>query len=372
MNAEKHVLTHLPNPNIKALKKQCGRFRRLTFSEEATRSDTLPVHIILGAADYQRVRTTEPLVLGADPDKDPGAEFTMLGWMVCGRRPVTESVIAEKQFLLTTGQEEFEKLGSLDILGLKDIRSPKNKNIHEDFLQQLHKMQGGFYDTRLPWKEDHVPVPTNKNLSVARLNSTIRKLESMGKLEDYDQIMQEQVNTGIMEPVPPHQTGEVVHYIPHQAVIREQAETTKMRIVYDCSSRADTRTPSLNDCLEIGLPLQPLLFDILLRNQMRKHCVTGDIQKTFLQIQVHKQDRDVQRVLWYDNLTDRNIAEYRFTRVIFGATSSPYILGATLQKHIKGYGQTFKATVQVLLEDTYVDDIQGGGDAEEDAAHFSH
>ena len=35
INAEKHVLTHLPNPNIKALKKQYGRFR-LAFSEEAT------------------------------------------------------------------------------------------------------------------------------------------------------------------------------------------------------------------------------------------------------------------------------------------------------------------------------------------------
>ena len=108
-----------------------------------------------------------------------------------------------------------------------------------------------------------------------------------------------------------------------------------MRIVYDCSSRANTQTPSLNDCLETGPPLQRLLFDILLRNRMRKHWVTGDIHKAFLQIRVHEQDLDAQRVLWYDNLTDRNITEYRFTRVIFGATSSPYILGATLQKHIK-------------------------------------
>ena len=56
--------------------------------------------------------------------------------------------------------------------------------------------------------------------------------------------------------------------------------------------------------------------------------------------------------------------------MIFGATSSPYILGATLQKHIKGYNETFKATAQVLLEDTYVDDIQGGDDVEEDEATF--
>ena len=56
--------------------------------------------------------------------------------------------------------------------------------------------------------------------------------------------------------------------------------------------------------------------------------------------------------------------------MISGATSSPYILGATLQEHIKGYNETFKATAQERLEDTYVDDIQGGGDVEEDAATF--
>ena len=39
----------------------------------------MPIHIILGVADYQRIRTTEPLILGANPDKDPGAEFMMLG-----------------------------------------------------------------------------------------------------------------------------------------------------------------------------------------------------------------------------------------------------------------------------------------------------
>ena len=103
---------------------------------------------------------------------------------------------------------------------------------------------------------------------------------------------------------------------------------------------------------------------------MRKHCVTRDIQKVFLQIRVHEQDRDAQRVLWYNNLTYRNIVEYHSTQVIFRATSSLYILGATLQKHIKGYNETFKAAAQALLGDTYVYDIQGGGDVEEDASTF--
>eukprot|EP00794_Sanderia_malayensis_P012513 gene12513-13797_t len=41
--------------------------------------------------------------------------------------------------------------------------------------------------------------------------------------------------------------------------------------------------------------------------------------------------------MWYNNLEERKPAEYRFTRVIFGAASSPYILGATLQKHVSDY-----------------------------------
>ena len=92
---------------------------------------------------------------------------------------------------------------------------------------------------------------------------------------------------------------------------------------------------------------------------MRKHCVTEDFQKAFLQIRVHEQNRDAQQVLWYDNLMDRNKAEYRFMWVIFGATLSLYILGATAEAH-QGYDKEFKAAAQVLLEVTYIDDIQGG------------
>ena len=79
LNAEKDVLTSLPNPRIKDLKRKYPRLRKLQLSDEDEMADQLPVHIILGAADYQRIHSTEPLILGNDPDADPGAEFTMLG-----------------------------------------------------------------------------------------------------------------------------------------------------------------------------------------------------------------------------------------------------------------------------------------------------
>eukprot|EP00795_Rhopilema_esculentum_P000484 gene484-10160_t len=67
---------------------------------------------------------------------------------------------------------------------------------------------------------------------------------------------------------------------------------------------------------------------------------------------------------------DRNIIEYRFTRVIFGAGPSPYILGATLQKHVLDYIQSYPDTVNALLKETYMDDIQYGGDSLEELVRF--
>ena len=108
--------------------------------------------------------------------------------------------------------------------------------------------------------------------------------------------MEQQLEQGILELVPEQAAGEVVHYIPHHdPVMRGQAQSTKMRIVYDCSAKSDPQSPSLNDCLEVGPPLQPMIFDIMLRNRMHKHCVTGDIEKAFHQIKIGPEDRDAMR-----------------------------------------------------------------------------
>lgn len=177
INAEKPVLTYLPNPRISELKKANHRIRRLNFSEEAVTEDNLPVHVILGAADIQRIKTTEPAVLGKNPDTDPGAEFTKLGWTITGKSMMSGTE-TEKSFFLKSSQDEFNQMCSQEVLGLSD--EPDVQGLfHEDFKNQLQRLGDGTYSTRLPWKLHQSLLPSNKELTLRRLQSTTRKLERM-------------------------------------------------------------------------------------------------------------------------------------------------------------------------------------------------
>ena len=74
-------------------------------------------------------------------------------------------------------------------------------------------------------------------------------------LDEYDAITQEQVRDGIVEKADMATTVREF-YIPHKAVVRENAASTKARIVYNASARANKSSPSLSDRLEVGSLLQ--------------------------------------------------------------------------------------------------------------------
>ena len=109
-------------------------------------------------------------------------------------------------------------------------------------------------------------MPNNKTGSLKRLASLVQRLKRNGKLEDYDAIIQQQLEEGVVEEAEePAQVKEF--YIPHKAVIRESSETTKLRIVYDASARAYDAAPFLNQCLELRPPLKNQLWKVLVRGR---------------------------------------------------------------------------------------------------------
>ena len=121
-----------------------------------------------------------------------------------------------------------------------------------------------------------------------------------------------------------------VHYLPHHAVVRRDKETTKVRLVYDTTTHLDG--PSLNDCLHVGPKLNQKILDILLRFRVHRVVVIADIDKAFLMMSMARKDRDFLRFLLFkDALADQcHLMELRFTLVVFGVSSCPFLLNATL------------------------------------------
>ena len=121
--------------------------------------------------------------------------------------------------------------------------------------------------------------------------------------------------------------------LPHRPVIRESAEATKPRIVYDASLKGIKNSLSLNDCLETGPPLQNSMCDILVRSRFKPILLFGDIEKAFLQIRIREYERNVLRFHWVNKCDPNRVEINRFTRLVFGLKQSTFILEATLKVH---------------------------------------
>ena len=89
--------------------------------------------------------------------------------------------------------------------------------------------------------------------------------------------------------MPDRPTGDRVFYMAHKPVIREDAATTKVRMVFDASAKPHYLANSINDCMYRGPPLQPLIWDILIRARMTTDVLLGDIAKAFLQVGIKEE-----------------------------------------------------------------------------------
>ena len=76
--------------------------------------------------------------------------------------------------------------------------------------------------------------------------------------------------------------------------MKQSVVTTKVRTVFDASSKPHPFVNSINDCMLTGPSPQPLLWDIMGRARMSTNLLLGDIEKAFLQVSVKEEDRCIQ------------------------------------------------------------------------------
>ena len=350
---DKPELMSVKNPKYEELLEKHAYLKGAVFEDSDERSQ-VPVHIVLGIKEYAAIKTTTAQKVGLPGQ--PVAERTQLGWTVLS--PGIQGV--DNPLLLTkSASSDYEQLCALDVLGLADTNENDQQTGYHEFTEQLKRSEAGWYEAKLPWKGNHPPLPTNETGSKRRLEQLIKKLERNNQYIEYEDIIQEQLSTGVIETAPVNPTGKVF-YIPHKGVTRSDSESTKLRIVFDASARESNQDPSLNDCLHPGPPLQNLLWSILVKARSYPILLTGDLKKAFLQVRIAAEERDSLRFHWrHPNASQINV--YRFARALFGLTCSPFLLRGVLMQHLNSWEDHYPELVCELREGLYVDDLASGG-----------
>jgi len=141
--------------------------------------------------------------------------------------------------------------------------------------------------------------------------------------------------------------------LPHHPVVREDKLTTK---VYD--ALAKTSGPLLNECLYAGSKFDQRILDILLRFRLYETALAADIENAFLMISVAPKDKDVLRFLWIHDIGKKSqeVVKMRFARVVFGVSSSPFLLNATIKHHVEQCKDCEPEFVDMFTRSIYVDD----------------
>ena len=267
--------------------------------------------------------------------------------------------------------DQMKQMWTLDAIGIKDNELTKEE---AESIQEFDKgisFENNRYVTRLPWRRNHAPLPTNLFLAKNRLISNLKSLRKTPELlQQYDSLIKQQLERDFIEKVDYNDStnDNIIHYLPHHGVKKASA-TTPLRLVYACNAKLGPKKPSLNDCLLTGPSLMYELPEILLRFRLRKYACVSDIAKAYHMIGLNEKDRDATRFLWPKDPQDINsvLDIYRFKVVLFGATCSQFLLNATINYHLS---LNPSSTSTKIRRNIYVDNLQSVADKESELIDF--
>ncbi|KRY81542.1 hypothetical protein T4D_12245, partial [Trichinella pseudospiralis] len=204
-------------------------------------------------------------------------------------------------------------------LKLADIFPRERTEI--DTILGLKEYNHGRYTVKQPWKPGFPNLPNNYAHALKRLLKTEASL------------LKEPLKSAMYSKTLRGRTW----YLPHHMVFKTDQTSTKGRIVFDASAHFG-RT-SLSRQLEPGPSLQ-----------------SGRL-RMFLQIGLHKEDRDVTGFLWKEPSDPSPPQTFRFRRICFGLTSSPFLALAVMQHHARLYKSKWPKAAEKVLKHIYVDDL---------------
>ena len=312
--------------------------RDLKLAHPITSDKNFTISLLIGTDHYWSF-VEDHIIRG----KGPTAQRSKLGYLLSGPLPGVLSDSTSSALLQITSEvptselplPNLEKFWSVEGIGTDTV----TKSLDLTFLQSyqesaISRTSEGTYVAKFPWKVDKPDLPSNFATCKGRTLTLVNKLRrSPELLQLYDGIIKEQEQRGFIERVNDDAANDV-HYLSHHPV-KKDSLTTPIRIVYYCSCWGSGQSASLNDCLTVGPPFLNNLCTIL-RFHIHDFALSTDMEKAFLHVKLRSSDRNFTSFLWPTHLESNDIQfqTYRFTVIPFGASSSPFILGAVLDLHL--------------------------------------
>jgi len=382
------VTVHSLDGNISAkvgtrvLDSLCRNLKPLSWNRLKDRWDHLR------EVDFPKIEgSTVDVLIGADHPEltlaleermgspgEPVARHTPLGWTCTGSVEMAPDLRVEENgaalscFALSDRQidESLRALWNMDVLTphCDTLRTQEDDEILARTNESKVYREDGHYEVAIPWLQNPPRLPNNFEEARRRLVSLERSLHRKPKLAAlYCEGMQQNVDKGYLVKIPSDvRSG---WYLPHFAVVREDKETTKVRIVFDSASKC--QGTSLNDQMHAGPKLQREIFDILVRFRRGRVALAGDIKEMFSQVFLKPEDRQYHRLLWRGLRTSEEIEVYESTRLTFGDKASPFLAQHVLQSHAEKRRDEYPEVARVCLESTYMDDAIDSVDSPEEA-----
>ncbi|KAL7827073.1 hypothetical protein SRHO_G00327910 [Serrasalmus rhombeus] len=271
----------------------------------------------------------------------PYAVRTMLGWIVNGplgsmgdvtnHHVVTTnriSVSEIEELLIKQYNQEFPETHYTE----KREMSLDDKKFMKILTEQV-TYENSHYYLPLPFRNDNVMMPNNREVAIRRAASLAKRLKGDKSFQaEYKQFMDKMLEQDYAEEIPLDQLHVVegkIWYVPHHGVYHRRKGT--LRVVFDCTS--SFQNTSLNKELLQGPDLTNNLLGVLMRFRQGHIALMADIQAMFHQVRVHRKHVDFLRFLWWpDGDFEKQPEDYRMKVHLFGAISSPSCANFALQK----------------------------------------
>jgi hypothetical protein len=203
----------------------------------------------------------------------------------------------------------------LEALGITDKQgksmSARDKALLRDF-HASYSLEDQRRVVSLP-REENITLPSNHHNAERLFRKLEQRLEGNVALRHvYHDHMLDYIRKEQVEIATSGEETADEFYLPHHAVRMEKRGEAKWRIVFDGSSYED-HAPSFNDTIEMGPNLLPEILAILLRFRLQTVGIIGDNGQAFLQLSLHRKDRDLTRFFWYRIIKDDD-GNYNTTR----------------------------------------------------------